>query len=337
MFLVKEFENNVWVSTDTIKEFEKVISSDSIIRVLNTKLPVVHRFYTNLFKVTSKLGFSVAKSAKDSYIESPLTDAKHVFTIMMGLEEFKICPFMFNTNHCKSIYLFDAWADDFDRILHFINYFKIDFTFVSASQSAERLNNLLGKKRAYWVPEGINPNEYKFKVNHTEKGIDVLALGRRYENYHIKILESLKRNNFNYSYVKEDGQLIFPSRQQLIEGFSNSKISVCFPASITTPSASGGIETMTIRYLQSIVSKCLIVGHAPDEMIQLFGYNPVVEVDFSDPAGQIISILNHYDDYLPLIERNFEEVITKHTWECRWNLIKEYLSQNHFEKMMNIK
>ena len=79
---------------------------------------------------------------------------------------------------------------------------------------------------------------------------------------------------------------------------------------------------MTMRYLQSIVSKCLIVGQAPKEMIELFGYNPVIEIDWTAPENQITSILNHYNEYQYLIEKNYLMVVNNHTWKHRWILIK---------------
>jgi hypothetical protein len=79
---------------------------------------------------------------------------------------------------------------------------------------------------------------------------------------------------------------------------------------------------MTNRYLQSMASKCLIVGCLPKEMLELFAYNPVVEIDRNAPIEQLKTILNNYSDYFPLIEKNYETVSKYHTWENRWKQIK---------------
>ena len=84
------------------------------------------------------------------------------------------------------------------------------------------------------------------------------------------------------------------------------------------PERAGDVETMTTRYLQSMVSKCLVVGHAPAEMIGLFGYNPVVEMEMHRAGEQLLEILERYEEYVPLIERNFEAVLSSHTWQERW-------------------
>ncbi|MGC3976975.1 MAG: hypothetical protein QM751_01275 [Paludibacteraceae bacterium] len=150
----------------------------------------------------------------------------------------------------------------------------------------------------------------------------MLAIGRKYDEYHNKIKDELAKAGKKYLYEKVKGEIIFPTREEFIGGLADAKISVCVPSNITHPERAGTIETMTIRYLQSMISKCLIVGHAPAEMIQLFGYNPVVEIDYEHPTEQLTDILNNYEKYIPLIEKNYHQVIENHTWENRWKQIK---------------
>ena len=63
-------------------------------------------------------------------------------------------------------------------------------------------------------------------------------------------------------------------------------------------------------------------------MVQLFGYNPVIEIDWDDPIGQIEKILNNYSDYFSLIEKNYQTVIRDHKWEDRWKSIKQILKNS---------
>ena len=123
-------------------------------------------------------------------------------------------------------------------------------------------------------------------------------------------------------FEEKKGQLIFPTEKDLIDGLARTKISICVPSNITHPERAGDIETMTVRYLQSMASKCLVVGHAPQEMVELFGYNPVVEIDMEKPAEQIRDILENFTDYIPLIEKNYIETLANHTWNDRWQQIR---------------
>ena len=64
-------------------------------------------------------------------------------------------------------------------------------------------------------------------------------------------------------------------------------------------------------------SKCLIWGKAPQELIELFGYNPVIEVDMNDTQNQLLNLIKDYDSYIPLIEKNYQTVIKNHQWKNR--------------------
>jgi hypothetical protein len=171
------------------------------------------------------------------------------------------------------------------------------------------------------VPEGITPGDY-FLAFTPERDIDVLQLGRRFDKYHRMIAPDLEKRGKNYLYEKQPGTVVFPTRLDYVEGLMRTKISICAPMSVTNPDRAGGIETMTVRYLQSMLSRCLIVGHAPAEMIQLFGYNPLIEIDYRDPAGQLLGLLDRLKDYEELIEKNYRAVREHHTWSSRWQQIK---------------
>jgi hypothetical protein len=74
-----------------------------------------------------------------------------------------------------------------------------------------------------------------------------------------------------------------------------------------------------------MAAKCLIVGILPEEMKLLFDYNPIVEIDLRDPVWQILSLLKDFDEYIPLIERNYQTLLEQHTWSRRWEQICPYL------------
>src|SRR5215212_10345929 len=81
------------------------------------------------------------------------------------------------------------------------------------------------------------------------------------------------------------------------------------PISMTHPARSGNVETVTLRYFESMAAKCLIVGHCPAELIEVMGYNPVIEADLSSgpaaAAAQIADILADVGRYQPQVDRNF--------------------------------
>jgi hypothetical protein len=118
----------------------------------------------------------------------------------------------------------------------------------------------------------------------------------------------------------------FENHQELKNGLARTKIAVCVPKTMTHPETYD-LPTVTTRYFECMASKCLILGHAPRDLVTLYGYNPVVEVDESDPFGQIRSLLDRFADYVPLIERNYDETREKHQWKNRMMEIENIMTE----------
>jgi hypothetical protein len=324
MKLIIDTQPNKHVSFDTVHEFEQIISRDERISQISFSPKSVSSFLYYLWLLFDRMHYQnsrVLPVKRKSFDKSV-----GYFVVMMGLDKRKCLPY-FLSNERKSVYLFDAWPNRFEKIKQFVRGAGIKDVFVSSRQAVERLSDSNKGCNFYWVPEGLNVNEYLY-YPYDAKDIDILHLGRRYEEYHNVIRNPLEKMRKIYVFNKNEDGLIFPSRNQFIHGFARSKISICVPCSITNPKRSGDIETMTVRYLQSMASKCLVLGHAPAEMISLFGYNPVIEIDMLDPISQINQILDSYCEFIPFIERNFTIVASSHTWQNRWDQIAGILFAN---------
>jgi len=313
--------HNFHVSHDVVEEFEKAILSDKEVKPVKSGSQSWFRPLYYLDGITRKVRIDLIKILIRLFVLDSSDKEEAYFAVLMGPDAIKFYPYLFLNRKKRYVYFFDAWTQDQSAFVDFIRRCKIDRVFVSASQAAAELNEKLGCPMASCIPEGIDVTMYK-QVSYNQKDIDVIQIGRKYDKYHEQILPFFNSTNKVYIYEKTKGTVIFPNREDFINGLARSKISICFPSNITHPERSGAIETMTNRYLQSMASKCLIVGHAPKEMIELFGYNPVVEVNPNAPVEQLSTILNHYTDYIPLIEKNYEMVSKHHTWEKRWKQIK---------------
>jgi hypothetical protein len=310
------------VSLDNVKEFEKAILQDSRVVTANSFSRSVSRASYLFWQLQIRSGLNITFASKK--FNKVFKSNEHYFSVLMGPNFRKCFPYFYFSGQ-KSLYMFDAWPRHHEIITKFLDAFDVNHIFVSSSQVADKLQGKLPKTKCYWIPEGIDINQYRF-TSYEEKDIDVLALGRKYDAYHEQIAPALINDHKTYLYEKVKGEIIFPTREEFIDGLSRSKISICVPASITHPKQAENIQTMTIRYLQSMVSKCLIVGHAPKEMINLFGYNPVIEIEMQNPYIQLSSILGNYKDYFPLIEKNYTVVAEEHSWRKRWKQIAALIS-----------
>jgi hypothetical protein len=134
----------------------------------------------------------------------------------------------------------------------------------------------------------------------------------------------LASNGLRHEFEHVPGQKIFHTREDLANGLGDSMISVCFPASVTHPEVSKGLETATHRYFESIASKCVLLGHAPQELVDLFGFNPVVPVEPAIP-DQLENLLSNISQYQESVERNYERLLEVGTWDVRAkSIISEY-------------
>lgn len=241
--------------------------------------------------------------------------SKPLIVSFMGFSEYKTFPVSCWTELVP--YCFDCWPGSYDRWSSFFKRHRVRVAFFSARQSAEHFLTSIPAMQSFWLPEATDPNEYDPETPLSARDIDVLELGRREEAYHRAIVDSLAKQGRSHRFEAIKGQIIFPSKDELIDGLSRAKISICFPCSQTHPERSGDVETVTHRYFESIASKCVIVGHSPAELVDLFGYNPVIEVETGNEATQIEFILEHLNSFQGLVDRNYARLLECGTWKHR--------------------
>ena len=75
----------------------------------------------------------------------------------------------------------------------------------------------------------------------------------------------------------------------------------------------------------------LMVGHAPRELVDLIGYNPVIELDKANPNVQIQDILTHIDDYQELVDKNRETALRLGCWDKRMQNVMAWLRSCGYE------
>lgn len=298
---------------DTVKEFYDLVSKDRSVRLVRYNYR--RNIFTRLFTVlTNKFFF------RFSY---PLFHkADRYFSMIMGMGYGgSLNKMIFKKD--ASVYLFDVWPATFPFFEYFFQKMKFRNVFLSSRAAAIYFNDRIARTKFHWIPEGIDVNSYFF-VDYSKKDIDILQFGRKYEDVHQDIVNCNEK--FSYLYQKGSDKL-FVTNAEFKQALARTKVSLCFPATVTHPEKAGGISTMTARYLQSMASKCLVVGMMPDEMKELFDYKPVVEIDLDRPYKHLEDILEHYEDYRGLIERNYDCVRKFHSWGNRWQAMKEEIDK----------
>lgn len=224
--------------------------------------------------------------------------------------------------------LWDVWPTLWEPMFKSLRLHNCKLVFVTSHQVARKIEEVLGIK-AIWIPEGIDASLYKKGNELIDRPKDILELGRRFFKYH-QYLQNLSDDGFinlTASPVLPTGRidtnnLLYKNDNEMAEDIANHKLFVCFPNSDTQPDKAQGIETLTQRYWEGMLSRCVLVGRAPQELIDLIGYNPVVDINWSNPEQQILDILGHIDEYQSLVDKNQESAIKFSSWQNRISMIK---------------
>lgn len=220
----------------------------------------------------------------------------------------------------KAAYLYDACEPWFSthEITRFIEDTGIKVLFVTHPDFVRHLDPIIPNCKVVFIPEAVQPETY---FPDLDKSLDILAYGRTFPKHHDALVKGLpKQVSYTYHYLQ--------TRMDLLKALGHAKITINFPRSWIDPRLK--TEMATMRYFQAMASKSLILGHCPDLLLEVMGYNPCIKADLSDPVGQVMHLLENYDEHVALIERNYQEVKSAHTFSHRWMKMKESLSNHNF-------
>lgn len=295
---------------DTYLDFEKEISSC-------TGWKQVQSGNIALQKIFDRFFFPALRN-RSFYFDLPgLMSDRILFSVLSGWDYVKIFPHYLFRGRLKAMYQFDTWQRDYPVHENAFRSFRINIAFLSIRGAAAYFDGLgIPGFSAHWVPEGVDSARFRFRPVE-ERTTSVLQYGRRWEWLHDRLQPWCEREGISYRYPPHDqAKRWLRSRGDLVEILSRTKVVVAVPRLISHPEA-GDLSTVTTRFFEGMAAKCLLWGSAPQDLIALFGYNPVVEIDRGRPAEQLKYILAHYEQYIPLIEKNHAEVLVRHQWRHR--------------------
>ncbi len=281
-----------------LQVLEEICARDSGWKVVNGPIlfppaKISTRFYTLASTILRPLLASVRRKGAILSLGLPY---RHY---LLG----KSFPYFREHYEIRALWTYDAWEPGFDAFERLVRELKVNLLMLSSFQATQYFRRRrLPDCEVHWLPESIDPSPY-FARPWPERTIDILAFGRADLGYHQQIAAGCASAGINYVFRPN-----YPTYEQLLQGMASAKLCVCFPRSVTHPESAGSVSTLTMRYLEAMASQCLIIGEAPTEVYKLLKYNPVVQVDWRDPVGQIKSILKNFDEYQPLIRKNFAEV-----------------------------
>lgn len=206
---------------------------------------------------------------------------------------------------CEMVpWIYDCWGQQWDEWAVLLKRHKVRLAFFSARAAAEHFARAVPGLKTHWLPEAMELSLLHPEKPLAERTLHVFEMGRRFAQVHDKIRDPLAQAGKQHAYDppgKHAGAI--PGLDQLYQRMGDAAMIICFPKNMSHPEGAGGVETVTQRYLETIGSGALPVGHCPKELEDLMGFNPCVELSLEDPAGHILSILGDLKSYQPQVDR----------------------------------
>ena len=228
--------------------------------------------------------------------------------------------------------VWDCWPCYFEKTRDWLVRHQVKTAIFSSRQTAERMQEALSDVNVIWCPEAVDDSVYDKGNLLKEREIDLLEFGR--SNDRIVDAEKLEQvrigeNSLNHVCTKQHGKFVY-TNEQLYQAMGNAKVTIALPRSITQPEIAGDIETLTQRYWECMFSRMVMVGHAPQELIDFIGYNPVIELSDKISAEELIAnVIEHIEDYQPLVDKNRETAERLGSWNVRMKWLMGELEEDY--------
>lgn len=216
--------------------------------------------------------------------------------------------------------IWDCWPKEFERTCHWLAKHHVRTVIVTASQTAERIRWRFPNLHVLFLPEGIDTSLYGAGRSLADRRINLLEIG--------SVVRSWYKKRYPTDYERlclmpEDSDL--SSNDGFRRVLQDVKVTVMFPRCMTQTEEAGDVETLTQRYWEAMLSRVVMVGHAPSELVELVGYNPVIELNGERPTEQIKDILHRINDYQTLVDRNRQAALAMGDWSKRMKRLKQFL------------
>lgn len=217
-------------------------------------------------------------------------------------------------------FIWDCWPKYFEDIYQYFIKHQVRTAFFTSNQTVEKMKKRLPSMNLFFIPEGIDTSVYKEGKLLVDRNIDLLEYGRKND----KVVKFNLPNAINHVCSK-NGEKLFATNDELFSTLADTRITIALTRKDTQPELAGDIDTLTQRYWESMLSRIIMVGRAPQELIDLIGYNPVIELDYKHPDEQIIDILKNIEKYQSLVDKNRETALKFGDWKIRMKQVIDEL------------
>lgn len=212
-------------------------------------------------------------------------------------------------------FLWDCWPKSDELLVRWLVRHKVKSCIITSSEAVNRIKKILPNLNVFFIPEGIDISKYEAGKRLVDRYYDVYYYGRQ------KMFAYEEKNHKNLNVIYDGNDDEFFSRLQ------DSKVTVAVPRCDVVPQYehTNGQETLTQRYWECMLSRMVMVGRSPKELIDLIGYDPVIPIDYNNYASQIKEIVDNIDNYQDLVNKNRDTALRMAPWEIRMKQVIKWL------------
>ena len=222
--------------------------------------------------------------------------------------------------------IWDCWPRYVDKMARWFHKHHVCTAFFTSSQTAEHMRELCPNVNISHLPEAIETELYRAGKPLAERSVDYLEFGRC-----SRILDSSQFDSRIKVLSSRNERSGLATREQLANALADSRITLAMTRLDNQPEIAQGIDTLTQRYWECMLSGVVILGRAPQELIDIVGYDPVVHLDKENANAQILDILEHIGDYQELVDKNREMALKHGDWKLRIRKMMEKLCELGYE------
>lgn len=244
-------------------------------------------------------------------------------------------------------FIWDCWPCLDERLSSWLYKHKVRTAIFTSEQAAKRIQTRFPNMHILVITEGINTSLNIPGKKLKDRNIDLLEFGRPSD----ALFGEGCFDNINRFCTKE--QKIRMTDEELVNVLADSKITIALPKCDTDANIGAGQETLTQRYWENMLSRTLMVGHAPKELVDLIGYNPCIElegfkshrgmskycieqIDSNRVNNQLQSIISNIEGYQELVDKNRVVALRMGDWKERMKHVQEWLNSLGYSALCRV-
>lgn len=226
-------------------------------------------------------------------------------------------------------FVWDCWPMYDKKVVAWFVEHDVKSCIFTSSQAADRIQKCLPNLNILVVTEGIDTECYNEGLELCKRDYDVYYFGRAPKAVY-------KKGTLSGLAFKWGG-----SDEEFHYRIENSKVTNAFPQCDANHEKTGGQETLTQRFWECMLSRIVMIGRAPKELIDLVGYDPVIPLDVPLDSNrndiseayrqQLLGVLSNISVYQELVDKNRETALRMAPWEIRMKQVMEWLTSLGYE------